>query len=82
MAPTALGKPGAGKRLVFLLNLLQDVNILRGLVYLAARETDAAIRLLVSEGFIKRDRQNSWQGEAAKIAAAKSAQLVSPSAVM
>jgi hypothetical protein len=62
-------KPGGGKTVIFLLNLLQDVNIVRGLVYLTARETAADIKLLVSQGFIKRDRQNSWQGEIASIAA-------------
>ena len=62
-------KPGAAKKVVFLLNLLQDLNIVRGLVYLTARETDSAITLLVSEGFLKRDRLNSWQSEVASLAA-------------
>jgi hypothetical protein len=60
---------GERKRVVFLLNLLQDVNIVRGLVYLTARETDADIFLLVSQGFLKRDRLNSWQSEVARLAA-------------
>ena len=61
-------KPGVAKKVVFLLNLLQDLNIVRGLVYLTARETDASIALLVSEGFLKRDRLNSWQSEVASLA--------------
>jgi hypothetical protein len=65
MTPNAAGK---AKKAVFLLNLLQDVNMLRGLVYLSARETDAAISLFVSRGFIKRDRQRIWQREVARVA--------------
>jgi hypothetical protein len=60
---------GAGKKVVFILNLLQDVNIVRGLVYLTARETEAAIVLLVTAGFMKRDRQKIWQREVAHLAA-------------
>jgi hypothetical protein len=59
---------GERKRVVFLLNLLQDLNMVRGLVYLTARETDADILLLVSQGFLKRDRLNSWQNEVARLA--------------
>jgi hypothetical protein len=76
MAATTSAKPGGRKRIIFLLNLLQDVNIVRGLVYLAARETDAAIRLHISQGFVKRDHQNIWQDEAAKIAADVGAELL------
>lgn len=61
-------EPGAGKTVAFLFNLVQDVNILRGLVYLTARETDARILLLVSQGFLKRDRQLIWQDELAALA--------------
>lgn len=42
--------------------------MLRGLVHLTARETDAAILLLVSKGFVKRDRQKIWQREVARLA--------------
>lgn len=52
----------------FLINLVQDVNIVRGLAYLTKRETKAHIGFLLSEGFIKRDRQKIWQSEVAKIA--------------
>lgn len=67
--------PGAGKRVVFLLNLLQDVNIARGLIYLVARETEASILLLVSQGFLKRDRLGSWQSEIADLASDTGAQI-------
>lgn len=53
---------------VFLINLLQDVNILRGLVYLAARETETDLRFLVSTAFLKRDAQGIWQREVSQIA--------------
>ena len=59
---------GEGRSVVFLLNLVQDVNILRPLVYLTRRETGAQVRLLVSDAFIKRDRQKIWQREVAALA--------------
>jgi hypothetical protein len=59
---------GEGKNVFFVINLVQDVNIVRGLVYLTARETDAGIGFLVSQSFLKRDRQNIWQRELAKMA--------------
>lgn len=67
--------PGGGRTVFFLFNLVQDVNILRPLLYLTARETDARIGLLVSEGFIKRDRQKIWQGEIAALAETTGASL-------
>ena len=54
--------------IVFLVNLLQDVNILRGLVYLTLRETNARVRFLVSEAFVKRDKLQIWQKELSRIA--------------
>jgi hypothetical protein len=57
------------KTVFFLINLVQDVNIVRGLAYLAARETDAAIDFLVSQAFLKRDRLKIWQAELASIVA-------------
>ena len=59
---------GSGKAVFFIVNLVQDVNIVRGLAYLVARETDARIGFLVSEAFLKRDRQLVWQRELAAIA--------------
>jgi hypothetical protein len=61
---------GNGKKVFFIINLVQDVNIVRGLVYLVARETDAVIGFLVTEQFIKRDRQKIWQREVARLAVA------------
>jgi hypothetical protein len=66
MAPTH--RIGQGRSVFFLINLVQDVNVLRSLVYLTARETAARIGLLVSDAFIKRDRQRIWQREVANIA--------------
>ncbi|PVZ45243.1 hypothetical protein DD556_17335 [Phaeobacter sp. JL2872] len=56
------------KTVFFIINLLQDVNIIRGLAYLAARETDARIGFLVSHSFLKRDHQTIWQRELAEMA--------------
>jgi hypothetical protein len=67
--------PGSGKRIIFAINLVQDVNIVRGLAYLAARETDAQIGFLVSQAFLKRDRQKIWQREVALMAAATGATM-------
>lgn len=66
---------GKGKRVFFIINLVQDVNIVRGLVYLTARETDASIGFLVSEAFLKRDRQKIWQRELASMAADTNASM-------
>jgi hypothetical protein len=66
---------GEGRSVVFLLNLVQDVNILRPLVYLTRRETGARVRLLVSDAFIKRDRHKIWQREVAVLARATDASL-------
>ncbi len=56
------------KDCVFLINLPQDVNIVRGLVYLAVRETDCRIRFLVSERCLKRDVYKTWQQEIGAVA--------------
>ncbi len=61
--------------IVFLFNLLQDVNIQRGLVQLAAQETGAGLRFLVSEAFLKRDRLQIWQKELTALAAETGAEL-------
>jgi len=66
---------GSGRSVFFLFNLVQDVNILRPLVYLTARETGARIGLLVSDSFLKRDRQKIWQREVAELAAETGASL-------
>jgi hypothetical protein len=66
---------GEGKNVFFVINLVQDVNIVRGLVYLTARETDAQVRFLVSQAFLKRDRQKIWQREVARMATAVGATM-------
>lgn len=55
--------------IVFQVHLLQDINILRGLALLAARETGAEILFLCSDTFRKRDSQGIWQAELARLAA-------------
>lgn len=56
-------------QIVFLVNLLQDVNILRPLLYLAAAEFDAPRLVLVSERFAGRDAQGIWVAELNDLAA-------------
>lgn len=51
------------RRIVFLFNLLQDVNILRPLALLAHREVDCQIMFLVSKGFWSRDKSRTWAAE-------------------
>lgn len=51
------------KAVYFVINLLQDVNIVRGVAYLAAREAACEIAFLVSQGFFKRDTSGVWQRE-------------------
>lgn len=48
---------------VFLVNLLQDVNIIRPLVHIAAVELRRSTRLLVTTAFRKRDRSGIWERE-------------------
>jgi hypothetical protein len=66
---------GAGRTVYFLINLVQDVSILRPLVHLARRETGAQLGLLVSDAFIKRDRQKIWQREVGELASATGASI-------
>lgn len=54
---------------VFLLNLVQDVSVIRPLAYLVRRETDHEIIFLVSYKFVERDRSRIWQRELAQIRA-------------
>ena len=62
------------ERVVFLFNLLQDVNILRPLVLMTHRETDRPILFLVSKGFRLRDKTGSWRTEISKLRKATDAQ--------
>lgn len=52
---------------VFVINLLQDVNVLRPLIYLAASDFDYDILFLVSHRFIKRDTFGTWEAELARM---------------
>jgi hypothetical protein len=61
-------------RAVFLLNLLQDVNILRPLVFIARQTFGYEPVLLVSSQFLGRDRLGIWQTEIDEICAANQAQ--------
>lgn len=50
-------------RIIFIVNLLQDVNIIRPLTYLAACELNLNIGFLVAAAFRKRDKTGLWQQE-------------------
>jgi glycosyltransferase involved in cell wall biosynthesis len=47
----------------FLINLLQDINIVRPIALLAANHLGARVHFLVSDRFIERDTQGIWQAE-------------------
>jgi hypothetical protein len=61
-------------RAVFLLNLVQDVNILRPLVYMARHTFDYEPVLLLSSQFLGRDRFGIWRNEVDEICLANDAQ--------
>jgi hypothetical protein len=54
---------------VFLLNLVQDVTILRPLIFMAARDFSMETLLLVSDKFLNRDLFGIWQTEIDQICA-------------
>jgi hypothetical protein len=54
---------------IFLVNLLQDVSIIRPLVYMAARDMGGNTLLLVTSAFRKRDQEGVWQRELDEIGA-------------
>ena len=49
--------------IVFIINLLQDLNILRPLVYIARRDLKKEIVFLVTPFFLKRDKHGIWEQE-------------------
>ena len=51
------------RSIIFVVDLMQDVNILRPLFGLAAAEPDAEVSVLISDLFLKRDLTGLWQGE-------------------
>jgi hypothetical protein len=59
---------------IFLLNLVQDVNILRPLMFMADRDFGFDVSLLVSSKFIGRDLFGIWQAEIEQICAELDAQ--------
>ncbi|MBA3729435.1 MAG: hypothetical protein H0W92_01310, partial [Sphingomonas sp.] len=61
---------------IFLLNLVQDVNILRPLMFMASRDFGFEPLLLVSSKFIGRDLYGIWQSEIAQICAELGAEAV------
>jgi hypothetical protein len=54
---------------VFLINLLQDVNIARPLIFLAARDVKLDTHILTTFEFRKYDKSGQWAREIAEIAA-------------
>ncbi|MEK0446640.1 MAG: hypothetical protein RLZZ399_1961 [Verrucomicrobiota bacterium] len=48
---------------VFLINLLQDVNIVRPLAYLSAQSLRQKVHFLISHKFLERDLQGVWKKE-------------------
>jgi hypothetical protein len=52
---------------VFLMHLVQDVNVLRPLIYMAARDFAFDTLMLVSAGFYGRDHFGIWRAELAQI---------------
>ncbi|AXB80672.1 hypothetical protein [Novosphingobium sp. P6W] len=60
---------------VFLINLVQDVNILRPLIVMADRDFGFDVRLMVSSLFEGRDSSGIWQRELKEIAQQSSARI-------
>jgi hypothetical protein len=48
---------------LFLINLIQDVSILRPLMVMARRDFGFAVRMLVSSKFRSRDQSGTWEAE-------------------
>lgn len=63
------------RRLIFVFDLLQDVNVLRPLILLASRRVDAPIELLVSWTFKTRDASGNWLRELTALAERAGASL-------
>lgn len=64
-----------GLEAVFIVNLIQDVNILRPLAVMAHRDFGWRVRLLVAGKFAGRDISGVWQAELAQLAAATGARI-------
>jgi hypothetical protein len=61
---------------IFLINLVQDVNILRPLVVMAARDLGLVAEVLVTRRFSGRDQLGIWQRELAELGETTSAPIV------
>jgi hypothetical protein len=61
---------------VFLINLVQDVNILRPLVVIAARDLGLVAEVLVTRKFSGRDQHRIWQRELAELGATTGAPII------
>jgi hypothetical protein len=61
---------------IFLINLVQDVNILRPLVVIAARDLGLIVEVLVTRKFSGRDPLGVWQRELAELGDATRAPIV------
>jgi len=62
-------------QVVFLVNLLQDVNIIRPLLHLIAAELDVPQVLAVTDKFIERDKNGIWGAELREISQATGAAI-------
>lgn len=67
---------GGRRQIVLMFHLLQDVNTLRPLAFLAAAELDVPVVLLVGPAFRQRDRTGTWWIELGALARATGARLV------
>ena len=65
------------RRTFFILNLLQDVNILRPLIYISARDLRIETTLLITPGFSKRDKSGTWASEINEICLGSGATMLS-----
>lgn len=71
----------ARRQLVLMFHLLQDVNTLRPLAFLAAADLDLPVLLLVSATFRERDRTGAWWVEINALARASGARVVAYSGI-
>lgn len=62
---------------IFLVNLLQDVSVLRPLIFMAARDLGIPARILMTHSFENRDRAGMWRAEVKEIALATDASVES-----
>lgn len=63
--------------IAFLFDLIQDINILRPIMRVLARETSYRLHMLVSNKLARRDRSGVWQAELTEIAKMCGARLSS-----